>query len=325
MKLKKVFAVLSAAALAASCMAISASATKLPDVVHPDEENNDMNDAYYSICAIGFYMNNGWTGWNQYDDIGNIDEEGILEASFDISEGLTFGGEQESGNQDNTLGMMGFMICNLPEEYPYEVTVLEADFTPKDGSTIDLASVKNITELDVFPEKKDADVKDARIVIRATPDDANNVAATPEVAGMDQSGNFKGGKLHIKIDFGKYEAPTDDSSEESNESTTDESTTDDSSKSDKDDSSKSDSDASGSDSSSSKSDSSSKGGNGGGGNGGGGNGGSGNKTAGTTSDAGNGEAKSDATENSDTGAAQSIALAVAALAGASIVVARKKD
>jgi hypothetical protein len=30
-----------------------------------------------------FYMNGGWTGWNQYDDIGNIDENGILEASFE--------------------------------------------------------------------------------------------------------------------------------------------------------------------------------------------------------------------------------------------------
>jgi hypothetical protein len=216
--------------------------------------------------------------------------------------------------------MMGFMICNLPEEYPYEISILEADFTPKDGSTIDLASVKNITELDVFPEKKDADVKDARIVIRATPDDANNVAATPEVAGMDQSGNFKGGKLHIKIDFGKYEAPTDDSSEVSNESTTDDSTTDDSSKSDKDDSSKSDSDASGSDSSSSKSDSSSKGGNGGGGGGK-----SGCGSAGTsTSSTGDGEAASDATENAESGAAAGVGLAIAALAGAAVVVSRKR-
>ena len=323
MKLKKIFAVLSATALAASCMAISASAaTRLPDVCHPDEENTDMNDAYYSICAIGFYMNNGWTGWNQFDDIGNIDEDGILEASFDISEGLTFGGEQESGNQDNTLGMMGFMICNLPEEYPYEINILEADFTPKDGSTIDLASVKNMTELDVFPEKKDADVKDARIVIRATPDDANNVAATPEVEGMDQSGNFKGGKLHIKIDFGKYEPESEDSTE-ANDSTTDESKSDES-KSDK-DSKTDDSNASGTDSNaSSKSDSSSsKGGNGNGG-GNGGNGGSkGGATAAATS-AEDGEAKSDATESSDTGAAQGVALAVIALAGAGIVVAKMK-
>jgi len=216
MKMRKIFAGMTAIALAAACFSMTASATKLSDVVYPSETDSEKNDAWYSICAIGFYMNGGWTGWNQYDDIGNIDENGILEASFDISEGLTFGATDADGNNhDNTLGMMGFMICNLPNDsYPYDVEILEADFTPKDGSTIELDSIKSITELDVFPEKKDSDVKDARIVVRPTPDDTNDVAACSEIEGTDQAGNFKGGTLHIKIDFGAPPAPEADSSSE---------------------------------------------------------------------------------------------------------------
>ena len=214
--MRKIFAGMTAIAMAAACFSMTASATKLSDVVYPSETDSEKNDAWYSICAIGFYMNGGWTGWNQYDDIGNIDENGILEASFDISEGLTFGATDDDGNNhDNTLGMMGFMICNLPNDsYPYDVEILEADFTPKDGSTIELDSIKSITELDVFPEKKDADVKDARIVVRPTPDDTNDVAACSEIEGTDQAGNFKGGTLHIKIDFGAPPAPEADSSSE---------------------------------------------------------------------------------------------------------------
>lgn len=86
------------------------------------------------------------------------------------------------------------------------------------------------------------------------------------------------------------------------------------------DSSNADSNASGSDSNSSKGgNNNSKGGNGGGGS----KGGSG--TTGTsTSSAGEGEAASDATENANSGAAAGVGLAIAALAGAAIVVSRKK-
>ncbi|MBQ1538152.1 MAG: hypothetical protein IIZ73_07560 [Ruminococcus sp.] len=86
------------------------------------------------------------------------------------------------------------------------------------------------------------------------------------------------------------------------------------------DNSNADSNASGSDSNNSKGgNNNSKGGNGGNG----GKGGSG--TTGTnTSAAGEGEAASDATENAKSGAAAGVGLAIAALAGAAIVVSRKK-
>ena len=217
MKLRKIIAGLSAAAIAASCFAMTSmtasAANKVSDYVYPSETDTEKNDGWYSICAIGFFMNNGWTGWNQYDDLGNIDENGILEATFDISEGLTFGGKGDDGtDHDNTLGMMGIMICNLPEEnFPYEVKVLEADFTPKGGDKIELDSFKDLTELVAFPETG----SDARLIVRATPDEKNDIAASPEAEGMDQAGGFKGGTLHFKLDFGAPPAPADESKADS--------------------------------------------------------------------------------------------------------------
>ncbi len=317
MKLKKIFAVLSATALAASCMAISASAaTRLPDVCHPDENDAEMNDLYYGQGGMGFFMNNTWDAWNQGEWAG-IDDDGIIDVSYHINGVLA----DKSMSGKGSLGMMGVMFPNLDkigeEYYPFEVTVLEAEFTDEDGNVTQLDTVKEITEGNRHPEGG------FRIIIRPTDDPDNpDVKATPEVAGWDEEGAFNGGTLHIKVDFGKYEPESEDSSEAS-DSTTDESKSDES-KTDK-DSKTDDSNASGTDSNaSSKSDSSSsKGGNGNGG-GNGGNGGSkGGATAAATS-AEDGEAKSDATESSDTGAAQGVALAVIALAGAGIVVAKKK-
>ena len=54
MKVRKMFVGFTAAALAASCMAITASATKLSDVAYPTEDNAEINDAYYSIGAMPF-------------------------------------------------------------------------------------------------------------------------------------------------------------------------------------------------------------------------------------------------------------------------------
>ncbi|MCR5143112.1 MAG: NPXTG-anchored protein [Ruminococcus sp.] len=318
MKLKKIFAVLSATALAASCMAISASAaTRLPDVCHPDENDAEMNDLYYGQGGMGFFMNNTWDAWNQGEWSG-IDDDGIIDVSYHINAVLA----DKSMSGKGSLGMMGVMFPNLDkigeEYYPFEVTVLEAEFTDEDGNVTQLDTVKEITEGNRHPEGG------FRIIIRPTDDPDNpDVKATPEVAGWDEEGAFNGGTLHIKVDFGKYEPESEDSSEAANDSTTDESKSDES-KTDK-DSKTDDSNASGTDSNaSSKSDSSSsKGGNGNGG-GNGGNGGSkGGATAAATS-AEDGEAKSDATESSDTGAAQGVALAVIALAGAGIVVAKKK-
>ena len=70
MKIKKFVAGLSAAVLAATMMSVSVSAAKLGDVVHPSEEDSKMNDSYYSIGAMGFYMGQDWT-WNQGDWVGD--------------------------------------------------------------------------------------------------------------------------------------------------------------------------------------------------------------------------------------------------------------
>ena len=56
MNFKKLAAGLSAAVLAVTMMSVSVSAAKLGDVVHPSEEDTKMNDSYYSIGAMGFYM-----------------------------------------------------------------------------------------------------------------------------------------------------------------------------------------------------------------------------------------------------------------------------
>lgn len=67
MKIKKLFVGFTAASLAASCMAFSVSAaTKLSDVVYPSEEDAEMNEAYYSIGGMAYYMGTNWQ-WNQGD------------------------------------------------------------------------------------------------------------------------------------------------------------------------------------------------------------------------------------------------------------------
>ncbi len=104
----------------------------------------------------------------------------------------------------------------------------------------------------------------------------------------------------------------------------DESSEGDSSKDDSSGSSSSNS-GSGTDSNSSKGGSSSNGGNNSKGGNGGGGGKSGGGSAGTsTSSTGDGEAASDATENAESGAAAGVGLAIAALAGAAVVVSRKR-
>ena len=87
MKIKKFVAGLSAAVLAATMMSVSVSAAKLGDVVHPSEEDSKMNDSYYSIGAMGFYMGQDWT-WNQGDWVG-IDDTGKITVEYKISKVVT--------------------------------------------------------------------------------------------------------------------------------------------------------------------------------------------------------------------------------------------
>ncbi|WP_124099310.1 hypothetical protein [Ruminococcus sp. Marseille-P6503] len=205
MKIKKLLVGFTAASLAASCMAFSVSAaTKLSDVVYPSEEDAEMNDAYFSIGGLPFYMGTNWQ-WNQGDWV-SITEDGILEFSYTISEGLTL-------PNGGTLGSMGIVVNNLPEDnYPYDITITEAKFEAADGTVTELTSVKAITEADLSSEGG------FRINIRPSEqvDETTGelvAAATPEVAGWDEEGAFSGGTLFVTIDFGSAASDDDTSSE----------------------------------------------------------------------------------------------------------------
>ena len=148
MKLSKVFAALSAAALAASCLAITASATKLTDVVYPTEDDATINDGYYKIGAMGFFMNGEWADWCESDWAG-IADDGTITLDYEINKVLA----DKKLDGTGSLGMMGIMVLNLPEEnYPYEVTVSEATFTKDDGTVIELETAKAVTEATRHPE-----------------------------------------------------------------------------------------------------------------------------------------------------------------------------
>lgn len=196
MKVKRIIAGMSAAVIAGSMMAMSASATKLSDVVYPSETEADKNDGWYSVGAMGFYMSQKWK-WNQSDWIG-LNEEGKIELNYSISEILADTTMEGKG----TLGDMGVMILNLPEDnYPYEVTISDAKFVTKDGEEIILESINAITEA-----TQDAE-GGFRIHIRPTDEvdeETGEVtkAACPEVAGMEEEGAFNGGTLSMTIDFG---------------------------------------------------------------------------------------------------------------------------
>ena len=290
MKAKRIFAGLSAAVIAATMMAVSASATKLSDVVYPSKTETDKNDGWYSVGAMGFYMSQKWK-WNQSDWIG-INDEGKIELSYKISEVLTDTTMEGKG----TLGDMGVMILNLPEDsYPYDVTISDAKFVTNDGEEIILDSVNSITEATLDKEGG------FRIHIRPVDEvdkDSGEVTvpASPEVAGWDQEGAFKGGTLSMTIDFGapaaKEESKADDSKAESkvDDSKTDSKTED----------SKADSKASNTTTT--------------------------GKTTTTTTTASASSAASDTTENnnSNTGAAAGTVFGLLALAGAGAVVSRKK-
>lgn len=196
MKIKKFVAGLSAAVLAATMMSVSVSAAKLGDVVHPSEEDSKMNDSYYSIGAMGFYMGQDWT-WNQGDWVG-IDDTGKITVEYKISKVVT----DKTMSGKGTLGDMGVMVANLPDGvYPVDVKISDAKFVAEDGTTTVFDSINSITSLDEDPEGG------IRIHIRPTEEvdeETGEVTkkACPEVAGWEKEGAFNGGTLSMTLDFG---------------------------------------------------------------------------------------------------------------------------
>ena len=272
MKIKKFVAGLSAAVLAATMMSVSVSAAKLGDVVHPSEEDSKMNDSYYSIGAMGFYMGQDWT-WNQGDWVG-IDDAGKITVEYKISKVVT----DKTMSGKGTLGDMGVMVANLPDGvYPVDVKISDAKFVAEDGTTTVFDSINSITSLDEDPEGG------IRIHIRPT-DEVN------EETGWEKEGAFNGGTLSMTLDFGVASA-------EGGESKTDTSKAD-----SKSDTSNSKADTSKKDVSSSKAD------------------------AGKTSAAAatSSKASDDTSKAAETGAAVGGALAVIALAGTAVIVAKRR-
>ncbi|MBR1422686.1 MAG: NPXTG-anchored protein [Ruminococcus sp.] len=238
--MKKLFVGMTAAAIAASCMSINAfAATKLNDVIHPDENDKEMNDSYYSVGCMGYFMSQKWK-WNQGEWVGWSEEEpGKFIIEYKISKAIVDGALDGKG----TLGDMGVMVCNMPDDpskYPYEVKVSNAKFVAEDGTETVFDSLNSITEMQEDPEGG------IRFHIRPT-DEVDETTgevtkkALPEAAGWDQEGNFEGGTLYMTLDFGAPDAAgADDSSskkEDDSSSKKDDSTKDTSSK--KDDSTKS--------------------------------------------------------------------------------------
>ena len=77
-----------------------------------------MNDSYYSIGAMGFYMGQDWT-WNQGDWVG-IDDTGKITVEYKISKVVT----DKTMSGKGTLGDMGVMVANLPDGvYPVDVKI----------------------------------------------------------------------------------------------------------------------------------------------------------------------------------------------------------
>ena len=246
MKIKRFVAGLSAAVLAATMMSVSVSAAKLGDVVHPSEEDSKMNDSYYSIGAMGFYMGQDWT-WNQGDWVG-IDDAGKITVEYKISKVVT----DKTMSGKGTLGDMGVMVANLPDGvYPVDVKISD----------------------EVNEETGEVTKK-----------------ACPEVAGWEKEGAFNGGTLSMTLDFGVASA-------EGGESKTDASKAD-----SKSDASSSKADTSKKDVSSSKADA--------------------NKTSAAA--AASSKASDNTSKAAETGAAVGGALAVIALAGTAVIVAKRR-
>lgn len=196
MKLRRILAGFSAASIAFSCMTFSAfAATDLRDIVYPTDDDAAINDAFYSIGAMGYYMSQQWK-WNQSEWVG-INDEGKIEIEYKISKPLTDPSMEDKGS----LGDMGVMILNLPEDnYPYNVEITDAKFTDDDGNVTEFPEINAITEATKDPESG------WRIHIRPTDnvdEETGEVItpAMPEVAGWEEEGAFNGGTLSMTIDL----------------------------------------------------------------------------------------------------------------------------
>lgn len=219
MKIRRILAGFSAAAIAFGCMTFSAfAATDLKDIAYPTDDDAAINDAYYSIGAMGYYMSQQWK-WNQSDWIG-INDEGVIEINYKISEVLTDTTMEGKG----TLGDMGVMILNLPDNYPFNVEVTDAKFTDNDGNVTEFPEINAITEAVEDPEGG------WRIHIRPT-DNVDEetgevlVAAMPEAAGWEEEGAFKGGTLSMTINLvpGGFDFPVTEDESAADESVAEES------------------------------------------------------------------------------------------------------
>lgn len=196
MKMRKIFAGMAAAAISMTMVLNASAATYLFDKVQPDMEVAEGEKGFYDIGAMPFFMSQKWN-WNQGDWV-SITEEGIIDVSYEIDEAkadTTLSGK-------GTLGDMGIMIMNLPDDgYPYNVEVLEANYTTEDGEVIEFERIKQMNVL--VPDSETG----SRIHIRPQSeldDDGNPKAgkiARPEVAGWEEEGGFKAGTLHIKLNL----------------------------------------------------------------------------------------------------------------------------
>ncbi|MBO6141510.1 MAG: NPXTG-anchored protein [Ruminococcus sp.] len=212
MKLRRIFVGMTAAALALSMTISASAATDLYDVAYPAsvEENKEINDKFYSVGAMGFFMSQKWN-WNQSEWFG-IDEEGVIKVSFSI--GAPMADTTMSGK--GTLGDMGIMLLNLPDEgYPYNIEITDAKFVAEDGTETVLDSVNSITEATLDPEGG------FRVHIRPldeVDEETGEVKkkACPEVAGWDQEGAFNGGVLSMTLNLNTGDAPAADSGEGDN-------------------------------------------------------------------------------------------------------------
>ncbi len=199
MKIKKLLIGMTAAAMAATCLSMSASATKLQDVLDPSSED------YYKVGGAGFYMGRGWV-WNQSDWV-TIAEDGMFEVDYDISSVLAM-------SSQNTLGSFGIMINGFPaDNYPYTIDVQEASFTPTDGDPIEFTSLLGVQDIEESAEGGIRFVLRIDDEVDATTGEVKT-AACPELAGYESwigelddagaitaPGDFPGGKLHFKIDL----------------------------------------------------------------------------------------------------------------------------
>lgn len=284
MMIKKLVAGLSAAVLAATMMSVSVSAAKLGDVVHPSEEDTKMNDSYYSIGAMGFYMGQDWS-WNQGDWVG-IDDSGKISIEYKIS--AVIADKTMSGK--GTLGDMGVMVANLPDGiYPVDVKISDAKFVAEDGTTTVFDSLNSITSMDEDAEGG------IRIHIRPTDEvdeETGEVTkkACPDVAGWEKEGAFNGGTLSMTLDFGVASAQNGESKTDTSKAES------------KSDTSSSKADTSKKDVSSSKADTSKT-----------------SATAATSS-----KASDDTSKTAETGVAVGGTLAVIALAGTAVIVAKRR-